>query len=362
MLGTLKRTKQPLNSLAGIVLLTAVVLSVCAFRYGIYMMLPDNFNYISYWQQLFEGSFRATSLTTPKPLLVLMFGVLWKLTGGPAFLMVLFIAIGTLAVYGAASIVNRLCAPACTWSVLALLLPNPVFLRAVLSGYSELRSAAGAVWLIARHLERERVRLPDRWTAVGLFALNLIRPENWLLSAGVAIGAGVAIAVSPSRTCGPGKALWEARRSFASASLPLLAPLIWFGFDYLAFGDPLFSFKVTAHYPEVTNAVNSQAHWYTYFPAAVNSIRSQVSLFALGCAVIGVAVVHRRRPSLLILLGLPFIATVVFYFVIYITGMALYERFFFRSCPDDSCSVLHWIGMGNKLAVKAWNSARTYAQ
>ena len=180
-------------------------------------------------------------------------------------------------------------------------------------------------------LERERIKLPDRWTAVGFFALNLIRPENWLLNVSVTIAAGIAIAVSPSRTCGPGKALWEAKRSLVGVSLPLLAPLVWFGFDYLAFGDPLFSFKITEHFPGVTSAANSQLPWYAYFPAAVNSIRSQVSLFALGCAVIGAAVVCKHRPSLLILLGLPFITTVVFYFVTYVTGMALYERFFFVS-------------------------------
>src|SRR5262249_28537927 len=126
-----------------------------------------------------------------------------------------------------------------------------------------------------------------------------------------------------------GKTLWKARCLLVNASLPLLAPLIWFGFDYLSFGDPLFSFKLTARYAEVTTATNSLMHWYGYFPAVVNSIRNQVSLFALGCAMIGVAVVCTRRPSLLILLGLPFIMTVVFYFITYITGMALYDRFFF---------------------------------
>src|SRR5262245_16733036 len=62
--------------LAGTVLLTVIVLSALAYRNDIYTMLPDNFNYITYWQQLFEGSFRTTSLQTPKPLLVMTFGAL----------------------------------------------------------------------------------------------------------------------------------------------------------------------------------------------------------------------------------------------------------------------------------------------
>ena len=352
MLNAFKRAMQSSDSLAGTVFLTALVLSALAFRYGVYMMLPDNFNYITYWQQLFEGSFQATSLQTPKPLLVLMFGALWKLTGGPAFLMVLFIAFGTLAVYGSARVVNRICGPPSSWSVLALLFPSAAFLRAVLSGYSELLSAAGTIWLIARHLERDRIRPPDLWTAVGLFALNLIRPENWLLSAGVAAAAGVAIAVNSSRKCGLGKTFWKARRLVVDASLPLLAPLIWLGFDYLAFGDPFFSFKLTAHFPGVSRAANSQIDSYGYFPEVVSSIRSQVSLFALWCAVIGVAVVCNHRPSLLILLGLPFITTVVFYFVAYITGMALYDRFFF--VPVLMILVLSCIGLAwaTKLLLK----------
>ena len=329
MQSTFEKVAQPDYSLAGTVLLTTVVLSACAIRYGVYLMIPDNFNYIAYWEQLFEGSFRTTSLQTPKPLLVIIFGALWRLTGSLVFLIVLFIGIGTLAAYGSAGIVIRMCGAACGWSVLALLLPNAAFLRAVLAGYSEVISAAGAVWLIHHHLEVDRIRLPDRCTAVGLFALNLVRPDNWLLSAGVAIAAGTAIAVSPSRPCGLGSTLGQARHAVVDASFPLLAPFIWIGFDYLAFGDPLYSFKTTAHFAEVATATSAQIHWYAYFPELATSIRNQVSLFALGCAAIGVAVVSRRRPFLLILLGLPFITNVAFYFLTYIAGMATYDRFFF---------------------------------
>src|SRR5690349_11937300 len=120
-----------------------IVLSAVAYRYGTYIMLPDNFNYITYWQQLLERAFHTTALQTPKPLLILIFGSLWKVTGSLTFLIILFIGIGTVTLYACVRIVCRLCGPADGWLMLALLLPNEVFLRATLSGCSELLSAAG---------------------------------------------------------------------------------------------------------------------------------------------------------------------------------------------------------------------------
>src|SRR5262249_45534859 len=112
-----------------------------------------------------------------------------------------------------------ICGPASGWWVMALLLPNPFFLRAVLSGYSELLLGAGVVWLIARHVGGDRIKPPDFATASVLSTLNLIRPESWLLSAAVGFLAAISALVSRSPNCRPGKALWDARHSLVSASI-----------------------------------------------------------------------------------------------------------------------------------------------
>ncbi|MBI5804809.1 hypothetical protein HZA73_02045 [candidate division TA06 bacterium] len=71
--------------------------------------------------------------------------------------------------------------------------------------------------------------------AVLMLFSSLIRPESWLYSFGIVT---FFYAVDTKRW---NRFLW----------LPLAGPLLWVGFDYFTFGDPLFSLKMTSKYKDI---------------------------------------------------------------------------------------------------------------
>lgn len=320
-------------------LVTFVLLAILGARYRSILMLPDNFNYIGYWQQIVEHSFQTTALQTPKPLAILVFGALYRVTGGTDFLTILFVGVGVLLVASSAAIAQRLGGPLAAAATLVFLLANGSLPQAIIEGSSELLCAAVIVWLIARHLRADGITPPDAKTAVALLAIGLLRPENWVISGFVAVATFAYVWFRPAGRSSRailGRQGWPAlvlreRSTLGFAVLPLLAALVWIGFDTLAFGNPLFSFALTRHFAAVANAANSSAGSVAlarYPLAVVLAIRHQLSPVALVWTAIGAVVVFRRRASALALLALPCLAIVLFYVAAYVSRMAIFDRFY----------------------------------
>lgn len=308
------------------------LLSILGGEYRYYAMLPDNFNYICYWQQIVDRSCNVTALQTPKPLTVVLFGVLHQLTGGLDFLTVIFVAAGVLAATAAAILVEGTAGLGGSIAVIAFVVLNGAFLTGVLSGASELLCAALILWLIARHTLGRRVRLPDWQTAVGLLLLGLIRPENWLLSASVLFTTGLYLLLTSRHSMSLKSRLRSmARLPLLWAALPLVAAILWIVFDLVAFGDPFFSFIRTDHFARLARAVNNlpfDAQWYNYPTEAYRLIRNQISPSVLGWAAIGLLILVYQRSPLLLLMGLPFGSALAAYWSAYLNRFIMFERFF----------------------------------
>jgi hypothetical protein len=326
----------PRGARLAIVAIAASVLGGLGLRYGSLLMLGDNFNYIAFWQQLIQHSFQTTNLETPKPLLILVFGTLYQGTGTTRFLPVLFIGAGILTIAAASSLAKQAGGTLAAVAAAVFLLLNGAFLGAVLSGASELLSTAVVLWLLARHVKDSYILLPDWAACVSLFALNLVRPENWIVSGVVAI-ATIVILVFRRLSSPPANAegFYTVRRGVGEpvvcVLLPLAAPLLWMAVDHIAFGNTFFSFTTTAYFADVAQVSGARASpgfWTSYPVEMFRRLRMQLCPAVLVWSGIGALACVRRRPWLLVVLGAVAATTLATYFVAYVKGLVLYERFF----------------------------------
>jgi hypothetical protein len=177
-------------------------------------------------------------LSTPKPLLTVVYGLAWNLTHDWRACTLLAVAAFALAVTALSRALARLAGAAGAVAVAPALLGSGALLLQVSRANSVIWALAGwAVTLDA--LARPR----PRWglAAAALLLAALARAEGWLLL----VPAAVLGVIAWRR--GERRALW--------LLLPLAAPALWFGHDLLLAADPLYSMKVPEHY---TNLVSGR--------------------------------------------------------------------------------------------------------
>ena len=241
---------------------------------------PDEHAAVLYFQRLTGGQrLEDPLLSTPKPLLTLVHGLAWAATSDWRALTVLTVAAFALAVTALARAAGRLGGtPAAVGTVVAVAGSGPLVLQ-VARGNSVIWALAG--WAVALDaLTQPRRRYGLAATALGLAALA--RTETWLLLP-VAAAGGVLLA----RRDGDRRALL--------LLVPLAAPLVWFGHDWLLTGDALYSANVPERYTDLVAGRTpvASAAWL-----ATLARRYAAAPLAAALAVAGVVWLVRRRAWL----------------------------------------------------------------
>jgi hypothetical protein len=200
----------------------------------------DSVATVLYFERIVHGQ-RLESFfpTTPKPLLTVVFGLAWTLTGDWRILTVLTVLVAALAVGLAARLAGRLGGPAAAAIVVIGLLAWPDFQR-------EAAHANSFVWGLALWLLAGVLMTADRprpWLAGGALVLaGLVRTETiWLLGAALICVAYLAL-----------RAARGADRAALRTTLPLLLgglaiPLACLH-DFLLTGRPFYWLAVPAGY------------------------------------------------------------------------------------------------------------------
>lgn len=216
-------------------------------------------------------------LSTPKPLLTLIHGLAWQLTGDwrmLTLLTVLAFAVGVTALARAAS--RRLGVAAAAGVVVALAGSAPLLLQ-VARGNSVVWALAG--WAVALDaLDRPA----PRWRHGGLvlLAAGLARSETWLLLPFVGLWAA-----------------WRWRRGDRQAAwllVGLAAPLLWLAHDWVLTGDLMYSSKVPERYTDLIPGRDVVPPLEFLGEAAARYANPAV----LALAAAGVAALVRRRAWL----------------------------------------------------------------
>ncbi len=173
--------------------------------------------------------------------LAIAFGMLCSIFGqGGARLMVLGSIVSFVAAVAGIYRVGRLSFGPLVGAVAALLLLSRFFVENLAAqGYLDISYLALILWALALELERRR-RGPAVFAL--LAAAGLLRPDAWVLS-GVywlwCCWPGLRPAASVPRAPSP-------RRMLAYLGLAAIAPLVWFAFDGIVTGNPLYSLTATA--------------------------------------------------------------------------------------------------------------------
>jgi len=237
---------------------------------------PDEHAAVIYFDRLAHGQrLEELLLSTPKPLLTLVYGLAWTLTHDWRAITALTVAAFALALTALARATARLAgAPAALALVLALAGSGALILQ-VARGNSVIWALAG--WAVAAEsLSRPR----RRWglAAVALLVAALARAESWLLLPPAALLGLIA---------------WRrGDRRALLLLLPLAAPLLWLLHDLALAGDPLYSFRIPERYTDVVSGrqVVAPAAWL----AQVGRRYAEKPLLGV-LAVLGVAWLGWRR-------------------------------------------------------------------
>jgi hypothetical protein len=292
---------------------------------------PDEHAAVIYFDHLAHGQrLEELLLSTPKPLLTLVYGLAWTLTHDWRAVTALTVAVFALALTALARATARLAgAPAALALVLALAGSGALILQ-VARGNSVIWALAG--WAVAADaLARPR----RRWglAAAALLAAALARAESWLLLAPAALLGLIA---------------WRrGDRRGLLLLVPLAAPLLWLLHDLLLAGDPLYSFRIPERYTDVVSGrqVVAPAAWL----ARVGRRYAEAPLLSV-LAVLGVVWLGWRRawPWLL---GLGVLVVGVLGLLGVQAWRGTYVSFRYFDPPDAGVRVLAalgaaWLGAG----------------
>jgi hypothetical protein len=175
-------------------------------------------------------------LSSPKPLLTVVHGVAWQTAHDWRLLEALAVAAFALAVVCLARAAGRLGGlPAAVATILAVAGSGPLVLQAARGNSMVFALAAWAVALDALTRRPE----PAWGLAAGALAVaGLARAESWLL-----LPLAAAWGLVAWRRVGDRRALLLV--------LPLAAPLVWLGHDWLLTGDPLYAVRVPGRYTDL---------------------------------------------------------------------------------------------------------------
>jgi hypothetical protein len=238
---------------------------------------PDEHAAALYLDRLLAGErLEDPLLSTPKPLLTVVHGAAWALTHDWRVLEAVAVAALALAVVALARAAGRLGGvPAGLAAAVAAGGSGALVLQAARGNSLVFALAGWAVALDALTSDRRRWGL----AAAALTLAALARSETWPL-----LPLAGLLGLVAWRRHGQRRALW--------LLLPLAAPLLWLGHDWLLTGDPLYSLQVPERYTDLVSGRHpvAPADW-----AARLGRRYAGSPLLLALAALGVVWLARRR-------------------------------------------------------------------
>jgi hypothetical protein len=208
---------------------------------------PDSMNSVLYFQRILAGErLEVTVLTTPKPLLTVLYGASWDLLHDWRMLVWLTIAAHGVGVAAAVRLATRLAGVAAGAFIAVALIASPMELTEVTHANALPWALAG--WAVAGLAV---TATPRRFGLAGaaLLLAGLARTETWLIDAAITLTIAV-MAIPAVRARLPGSA------PSVRSTLPLLLvawlalPIQW-THDLLLTGDPLYTLGVPAAYTTV---------------------------------------------------------------------------------------------------------------
>lgn len=320
------------------------------FRHG--FVNYDSFYSLVWGNEIFHGhspDYSAPIPPTPHPLATVL-GIVSAPFGDGAETITVALAFATLAAIG--YLVYRLGSewfnrPAGLLAAAIVLTREPVLSYGV-RAYVDFPYIAFVLLALLIETRRPRAGWP---VLVPLALAGLLRPEAWLFSAAYLVflaytrfrpstlaylGAaqrsksGLVQVVAPSRRDQLRRFLYPlvhvlGRPGFwPLIAIAVSAPLLWFGFDLVVTGDPLYSLTGTQDTVDVLGRQTGLVDWIVYFPRRLGEILREPVL--LGAALGGVMCLWRlrRRSSLGAAAG--FVAAAAFA-LLAIAGLAVITRY-----------------------------------
>jgi len=230
---------------------------------------------VLYFERIIHGHrLEAFVPTTPKPLLTVIYGLLWTATGDWRALTVATLAAGSLAVALAARLANRLSGVAASAVVVIGLLAWPDFRVEVANANSFVWALA--LWLLAGVLVT--LDRPRPWLAgVVLLLAGLARTETiWIVAAVFACAALVGLRAMRGGDRAPLRATWPLLLGLLAVPLACLH-------DWLLTGQPLYWLSVPGGYTAlVAPGLPSVPPWTT--------IRSELAYYRPAAALVCLAI------------------------------------------------------------------------
>lgn len=148
------------------------------------------------------------------------------------------------------------------------------------------------------------------------FFAGLIRPDSWFVAIIFLLLAF----------------FWKEKK-YCFLFLPLLAPIIWFFFDYRAFSNPFYSFIITVRYPIVTGIPLIKPK--EFFLVVLKDINNQTGFFFLIISFLAIIlVIYSQRKNLKnywVLLTIVFSPFIFYFFLSFRGGVLPMRRFFLLS-------------------------------
>ena len=253
---------------------------------------PDSTNSVIYFQRIVAGErLELTVLTTPKPLLTLLYGATWNLFHDWRVLVWMTIAVHGVAVAAATRLATRLGGLAAGLFIAAALIASPSELTEVTHANSLPWALAG--WAIAGLAVTSS---PRRFWIAGaaLLAAGLARTETWLIMA-----AGTAALAFLSAFRGRFPLSAPTVRTAAPLLIAWLALPIQWAHDYLLTGNAFYTLGVPAAYTALLTPHLAPVGPLSYLHSLI--VRYQAMPVVIGLAAIGTAyLVVRRRWEILV--------------------------------------------------------------
>jgi hypothetical protein len=251
---------------------------------------PDSMNSVLYFQRILAGGrLEVTVLTTPKPLLTLLYGASWDLFHDWRTLVWLTIVAHGVGVAAAARLATRLAGVTAGAFIAAALIASPVELTEVTHANALPWALAG--WAVAGVAV---TATPRRFGLAGaaLLLAGLARTETWLIDATVTMTIAV-MAIPMVR------ARLATSAPLVRSTLPLLLlawlalPVQW-AHDLLLTGDPLYTLGVPAAYTAVMTPGLRPVGPVTFAHAVLLRYAATPVLVALALLGFGYLIARRR--------------------------------------------------------------------
>jgi hypothetical protein len=334
----------------------AVALASFAYLAGFLLRFGEVFdtgsdvvNNTAYGHTLFDHVYRA-GWSAPKPVEMLLFGLLYRVSGSLWVVNMLFVVATALLIYYGCRIIGRTdgtFAPCLVFAALVAMMP--LSFSVAVHGGSGLPNTLFAFMGLAYASDLNRLR--DRIVmVVCLSAASLARPENWVSACLIILCVLGLTLQRPYR--------YSLRRHDLLLVIPLIMPVVWHLIDYGVFGNFFYSKWLAHRYAIEYETSHHGSEWFRY-PALVKdafyetlhvpSWRSVRAVVLVVLALMGARAIFMRQRRMLLFLACLFCGTIAFYFVVYLSGLLIFPRFFY--CAYIVVLILVAVGVGQIASV-----------